>query len=63
MGGVMSLRRSEVAGLLRSLGLHEEAEKLQDELPESVEEDELIEFGARYGITREWLMGRMGGSP
>jgi hypothetical protein len=62
-GGLMALSRGEVVSLLRSVGLAEVADKVRDELPEHIEVEELIRFGSRYGITRDWLISRMGGSP
>jgi hypothetical protein len=39
------------------------AEEADRSLPDPVELRRAAEFGARYGITRDELISRMGGSP
>lgn len=48
--------------LLRA-GLAEVAEEADRTLPDPVELERAAEFGMRYGITRDELISRIGGSP
>jgi hypothetical protein len=42
---------------------HEIVRMAERSLPDEVELDRALEFGARHGMTREELISRMGGSP
>jgi hypothetical protein len=59
----MALARKDAVAMLRRAGLMDLAAKAETELPDPVERDELAQFGQRYGLTRDWLASRMGGSP
>jgi hypothetical protein len=48
---------------LRRAGYVEAAEEVEQSLPDPVELARAAEFGMRYGITRDELISRMGGSP
>ncbi|HEV2450616.1 MAG TPA: hypothetical protein VGS62_01660 [Streptosporangiaceae bacterium] len=48
---------------LNHAGYAELAEKVSRDLPDPVDIDQLAELGFRYGITRDALVSRMGGSP
>jgi hypothetical protein len=55
--------RSWFVQILRHLGYTREADAALRELPDQLSLDQVIEFGDRYGISRDELMSRMGGSP
>ena len=48
---------------LRRLGYTEEVDAAAQELPEQVSEEQLRKFANRFGISRDELINRMGGSP
>jgi len=48
---------------LRRLGYQEAADAAVRELPDRVSQKEIEEFAARYHISRDEMMNRMGGSP
>jgi hypothetical protein len=60
---VMLIAKQEVVEVLRRAGLPEVADEADRTLPDPVELERAQEFGARYGITRDDLISRMGGSP
>jgi hypothetical protein len=60
---VMLIAKQEVVKVLRRAGLPEVADEADRTLPDPVELERAQEFGARYGITRDDLISRMGGSP
>jgi hypothetical protein len=55
--------KQEIVELLRKTGHPEVAEEADHSLPDPVELERAAEFGMRYGITRDELISRMGGSP
>ena len=57
------MTKAEVIRLLRNAGLPHVAEEAERSLPDEVDLERAAEFGARYGITRDELISRMGGSP
>jgi hypothetical protein len=57
------ITKHEIVRMLRNAGLPEVAEEAERSLPDEVELDRALEFGARHGMTREELISRMGGSP
>jgi hypothetical protein len=57
------LSRHELVAVLRRAGLPEIADEANRSLPDEVDLEDAAEFGMRYGITRDWLISRMGGSP
>jgi hypothetical protein len=59
----MLMTREEVVRVLRNAGLPEAAEEAERSLPEEIDLERAADFGARYGITRDDLISRMGGSP
>ena len=59
----MAQDRQWVVELLRRLGYENEAEAAARELPDPVDQDQLLAFGDRHGISAAELTSRMGGSP
>jgi hypothetical protein len=57
------IAKREIVEMLRKAGLPEAADEADRSLPDRVELERAQEFGARYGITRDELISRMGGSP
>jgi hypothetical protein len=60
---VMLISKQELLRVLRRAGLAEVAEEADRALPDPVELERAAEFGMRYGVTRDELISRMGGSP
>ena len=58
----MAQSRQWVVDLLRRMGYSPEADDAARELPDPVQFEQLLEFGNRYGISRDELVSRMGGS-
>ena len=59
----MLMQKQEIVRMLRRVGLPQVAEEAERSLPDEVELERAQEFGARYGVTRDGLISRMGGSP
>ena len=59
----MKVARQEVVDLLRKTGFPEAADEALRVLPDPVDLDDAAKLGAKYGITRDELISRMGGSP
>ena len=59
----MHYTRDEVAERLRFVGLPKVAEQAAQELPETLDGDELYAWAERHGVTKDYLISRMGGSP
>jgi hypothetical protein len=59
----MAMARNEVAAILTRAGMPEIAARAEAELPDPVDTNELQLFAQRFGLTRDWLISRMGGSP
>ena len=59
----MLIPKQEIVELLRKTGHPEVAKEADHSLPDPVELERAAEFGMRYGITRDELISRMGGSP
>jgi hypothetical protein len=55
--------RQHVVEVLRTAGLPEVADEANRSLPEELDLERAAEFLARYGITKDALISRMGGSP
>ena len=55
--------RQHVVEVLRTAGLPEVADEANRSLPEELDLERAAEFLARYGITKDELISRMGGSP
>jgi hypothetical protein len=63
MADPIRFSRQEVVAILRRAGLPELADEASRSLPDPVDLDRVAQFAAGYGITRDWLISRMGGSP
>ena len=59
----MGYSRQWVVDTLRRIGYQQEADEALRVLPEEVDRRQLEEFSDRWGISRDELVSRMGGSP
>jgi hypothetical protein len=59
----MLTTKREIVRVLRNAGLPEAAAEAERTLPDELDFERAAEFGAQYGITRDELISRMGGSP
>ena len=59
----MGYSRQWVVDTLRRIGYLQEADEALRVLPDEVDREQLEEFVDRYGISRDELTDRMGGSP
>jgi hypothetical protein len=59
----VDLSRQEIIQMLRRAGLADVAAAAQTSLPDPVDSKVLDQFCARYGLSRQSLIDRMGGSP
>ena len=59
----MNLSRQEIVKELRRAGLADVASAAETSLPDLVDTKVLDQFCAVYGLSRESLIDRMGGSP
>jgi hypothetical protein len=59
----MQVTRQHVVEVLRAAGLPEVAEEASRSLPEELDLERAASFLERYGITKDALISRMGGSP
>jgi hypothetical protein len=59
----MEVTRRHVVDVLRTAGLPEAADEADRSLPEQMDLERAEEFLGRYGITKDVLISRMGGSP
>jgi hypothetical protein len=59
----MQVTRQHVVEILRTARLQDLAEEAQRVLPDPVEYNHAERFLAQYGITKDELISRMGGSP
>ncbi len=59
----MQFTRQHVVDLLRKTGFSQAADEASRELPDPVDLDQVSAWGAKYGITKDELISRMGGSP
>ena len=55
--------REHVVEVLRTAGMYDVADEANRSLPDELDLDRAAEFLARYGITKDALISRMGGSP
>ncbi len=60
---MMQITRQDVVDMLRKTGFPAAADEALRELPDPVDLDQAAAWGAKYGITRDELISRMGGSP
>lgn len=59
----MQVTRQHVVDILRTAGLRELAEEAHRVLPDPIEYNHAARFLAEYGVTKDELTSRMGGSP
>jgi hypothetical protein len=59
----MDVSRQQIVKALRRAGLADVASAAQTSLPDPVDTKDLDQFCAVYGLSRESLIDRMGGSP
>jgi hypothetical protein len=59
----MQVTREHVVGILRMAALPDLAEEARRALPDSVEYNYAERFLAQYGVTKDELISRLGGSP
>jgi hypothetical protein len=59
----MQCSRQDVVDVLRAAGLPEVAEEVGRSLPDPVDVERAAQLLYRYGITKDVLISRMGGSP
>jgi hypothetical protein len=59
----VDLSRQEIVKMLRRAGLADVASAAQNSLPDPVDTKILDQFCAGYGLSRESLIDRLGGSP
>jgi hypothetical protein len=59
----VDLSRQQIIQMLRRAGLADVAAAAQTSLSDSVDPKALDDFCARYGLTKGFLMDRMGSSP
>ena len=59
----MEVTRQHVVDILRKAGMFEDAERAASSLPDPVDIDEAAALLGPYGITRDFLISRLGGSP
>jgi len=61
--GPVDLSHQEIIKMLRRAGLTDVAAAAQKSLPDQVDAKVLDHFCARYGLSKQSLIDRMGGSP
>ena len=59
----MDLSRQQIIQMLRRAGLADVAAAAQKSLPDPVDSRDLDHFCAVYGLSKQSLIDRMGGSP
>jgi hypothetical protein len=59
----MQVTKQQVVDVLRTAGLSQVADEADQSLPEQVDFERAAQFLQRYGITKDVLISRMGGSP
>ena len=59
----MQVTKRHIIEVLRTAGLPQVAEEANRSLPDEMDVERAAEFVGRYGITRDVLISRMGGSP
>jgi osmotically-inducible protein OsmY len=59
----MMTTKHEIVRMLRNAGLPHVADEAERFLHDELDIERAADFGARYGITRDGLISRMGGSP
>ena len=61
--GAMQVTKRHIIEVLKTAGLPQVAEEANRSLPDEMDLERAAEFVGRYGITRDVLISRMGGSP
>jgi hypothetical protein len=61
--GPVNLSRQQIIQMLRRAGLADVPAAAQESLPDPVDAKVLDHFCARYGLSKQSLIDRMGGSP
>jgi len=59
----MQVTKRHIIEVLRTAGLPQVAEEANRSLPDEMDLERAAEFVGRYGITKDVLISRMGGSP
>jgi hypothetical protein len=59
----MQVTKQHIIDVLRTAGLSEVADDVNRSLPDQVDLERAAQFLGRYGITKDELISRMGGSP
>ena len=59
----MQVARQHVVDILRTAQLPEVADEADRTLPDPIDYDDAANFLGRYGITKDELISRVGGSP
>jgi hypothetical protein len=59
----MKQSRDKIVDLMRRTGYPRVADLAEQELPDPVDLEQVIEFATKHGITRDDLISQMGGSP
>lgn len=59
----MQVKRQHVVDILRKAGLPDVAADADQLLPDPIDYDDAAAFLARYGISKDELISRVGGSP
>ena len=59
----MLVTKRHIVEVLRTAGLPQVAEEANRSLPDELDLERAAEFVGRYGITKDVLISRMGGSP
>jgi hypothetical protein len=59
----MQVTKRHIIEVLRTAGLPQVAEEANRSLPDEMDSERAAEFVGRYGITKDVLISRMGGSP
>ena len=59
----MQVSRQTVVDSLRKWGFPRAADEASRDLPDSVDLEQVYQFGEKYNISRDELINRMGGSP
>lgn len=59
----MKQSRDKIVDLMRRTGHTRAADLAEQELPDPVDLEQVIEFSSKHGITRDDLISQMGGSP
>jgi hypothetical protein len=59
----MEVTKQHVVEVLRTAGMLEAADAADRSLPEELDFERAAEFLERYGVTKDALISRMGGSP